>query len=236
MNVIVAGQAAAAAVAGHGRARAALHGGIGIWEWASTNDDGETRCGDGLRGRRRPRWRRSPRCPPAEHAARPEASASSTWSDLMRLAAATEHPHGLSDQGFRRAVHHRQAGHLRLPRIPVADPSADLPAAPITHNIHVRGYKEEGTTTTPFDMVVLNDLDRFHLVMDVIDRVPAPRGAGQRYASGWSTQRSPRPRLHPRARRGHAGDRGLDVAVLARARATAVSTGCAGRQRGVEQP
>ena len=40
------------------------------------------------------------------------------------------------------------------------------------HNIHVRGYKEEGTTTTPFDMVMLNDLDRFHLVMDVIDRVP----------------------------------------------------------------
>jgi xylulose-5-phosphate/fructose-6-phosphate phosphoketolase len=39
-------------------------------------------------------------------------------------------------------------------------------------NMHVRGYKEEGTTTTPFDMVVLNDLDRFHLVMDVIDRVP----------------------------------------------------------------
>src|SRR5205823_12831067 len=40
-------------------------------------------------------------------------------------------------------------------------------------NIHVRGYKEEGTTTTPFDMVMLNDLDRYHLVMDVIDRVPS---------------------------------------------------------------
>ena len=39
-------------------------------------------------------------------------------------------------------------------------------------NLHVRGYKEEGTTTTPFDMVVMNDMDRFHLVMDVIDRVP----------------------------------------------------------------
>ena len=44
-------------------------------------------------------------------------------------------------------------------------------------NIHVRGYKEEGTTTTPFDMVMLNDLDRFHLVMDVIDRVPGLGGA-----------------------------------------------------------
>ena len=47
-------------------------------------------------------------------------------------------------------------------------------------NIHVRGYKEEGTTTTPFDMVMLNDLDRFHLVIDVIDRVP---GLGARSAA-----------------------------------------------------
>ena len=47
-------------------------------------------------------------------------------------------------------------------------------------NIHVRGYKEEGTTTTPFDMVMMNDLDRFHLVMDVIDRVP---GLGSRAAA-----------------------------------------------------
>jgi xylulose-5-phosphate/fructose-6-phosphate phosphoketolase len=47
------------------------------------------------------------------------------------------------------------------------------------HNLHVRGYKEEGTTSTPFDMVVMNDMDRFHLVMDVIDRVPGlgPRAA-----------------------------------------------------------
>jgi xylulose-5-phosphate/fructose-6-phosphate phosphoketolase len=47
------------------------------------------------------------------------------------------------------------------------------------HNLHVRGYKEEGTTTTPFDMVMLNDMDRFHLVIDVIDRVPklGPRAA-----------------------------------------------------------
>ena len=54
---------------------------------------------------------------------------------------------------------------------PVADPPPHLRRA--NHvNFHVRGYKEEGTTTTPFDMVMLNDLDRFHLVIDVIDRVP----------------------------------------------------------------
>ncbi|HET6546720.1 MAG TPA: phosphoketolase family protein, partial [Rhodanobacteraceae bacterium] len=92
--------------------------------------------------------------------------------DLMRLEPDTEHPHGLSDRdfdalfttdkpvifayhGYPSLIHrltYRRANH---------------------HNIHVRGYQEEGTTTTPFDMVMLNDLDRFHLVMDVIDRVPS---------------------------------------------------------------
>ncbi|MGG6265905.1 phosphoketolase family protein [Leptolyngbya sp. AN03gr2] len=91
--------------------------------------------------------------------------------DLMTLQPPKEHPHGLSDRdfdsifttdkpiifafhGYPWLVHrltYRRANH---------------------NNLHVRGYKEEGTTTTPFDMVVLNDLDRFHLAMDVIDRVP----------------------------------------------------------------
>ena len=91
--------------------------------------------------------------------------------DLMRLQPETEHPHGMSDaefdslfttsrpvifayHGYPWLIHrltYRRHGHA---------------------NLHVRGYKEEGTTTTPFDMVMLNDLDRFHLVMDVIDRVP----------------------------------------------------------------
>jgi xylulose-5-phosphate/fructose-6-phosphate phosphoketolase len=92
--------------------------------------------------------------------------------DLMRLQPSPEHPHGLSDldfdalfttdkqvlfawHGYPTLIHrltYRRTNH---------------------RNIHVRGYKEEGTTTTPFDMVMLNDLDRFHLVMDVIDRVPS---------------------------------------------------------------
>ena len=92
--------------------------------------------------------------------------------DLMTLQPQEEHPHGLSGwdfdslfttdkpvifayHGYPYLIHrltYRRTNH---------------------HNLHVRGYKEEGTTTTPFDMVVLNDLDRFHLVMDVIDRVPS---------------------------------------------------------------
>ncbi|WP_055480257.1 phosphoketolase family protein [Sphaerimonospora mesophila] len=98
--------------------------------------------------------------------------------DLMRLQPPSEHPHGMSDaqfdalfttdkpiifnfHGYPWLIHrltYRRTGHP---------------------NLHVRGYKEEGTTTTPFDMAMLNDIDRYHLVMDVIDRVP---GLGERVA------------------------------------------------------
>jgi xylulose-5-phosphate/fructose-6-phosphate phosphoketolase len=91
--------------------------------------------------------------------------------DLMRLQPASEHPHGLSDAEFDalfttvRPVIFAYHGYPWLIH--------RLTYRRRNHaNIHVRGYKEEGTTTTPFDMVMLNDLDRFHLVMDVIDRVP----------------------------------------------------------------
>jgi xylulose-5-phosphate/fructose-6-phosphate phosphoketolase len=98
--------------------------------------------------------------------------------DLMKLQPSTEHPHGLSDADFDSLF------------------TADKPVIFAFHgypwlihrltyrrnnhaNLHVRGYKEEGTITTAFDMTVLNELDRFHLVIDVIDRVPAcgTRGA-----------------------------------------------------------
>ena len=91
--------------------------------------------------------------------------------DLMRLQPPTEHPHGLSDQDFDGLfttgspvifAHHGYPWLIH--RLTYRRTNHD--------NIHVRGYKEEGTTTTPFDMVMLNDLDRYHLVMDVIDRVP----------------------------------------------------------------
>ena len=91
--------------------------------------------------------------------------------DLMRLQDEREHPHGLSDRAFDslfttdRPIIFAYHGYPWLIH--------RLTYRRANHaNLHVRGYKEEGTTTTPFDMVMLNDLDRFHLVMDVIDRVP----------------------------------------------------------------
>jgi xylulose-5-phosphate/fructose-6-phosphate phosphoketolase len=101
--------------------------------------------------------------------------------DLMRLQADTEHPHGLPDAEFdaifttdRPIIFAYHGYPLLIHRLTYRRAGHD--------NVHVRGYKEEGTTTTPFDMVVMNDMDRFHLVIDVIDRVPglARKAAGVR--------------------------------------------------------
>jgi xylulose-5-phosphate/fructose-6-phosphate phosphoketolase len=91
--------------------------------------------------------------------------------DLMKLQPHTEHPHGLTDHDF---------NSLFTKNKPVIFAFHGYPwlihrltyRRTNHHNIHVRGYKEEGTITTPFDMTVLNDMDRFHLVQDVIDRLP----------------------------------------------------------------
>jgi xylulose-5-phosphate/fructose-6-phosphate phosphoketolase len=98
--------------------------------------------------------------------------------DLMKLQPPSEHPHGLPDREFdelftsdRPVVFAYHGYPWLIHRLTYR--RANHP------NLHVRGYKEEGTTTTPFDMVVRNDMDRFHLVQDVIDRVP---GLGSRYA------------------------------------------------------
>ena len=91
--------------------------------------------------------------------------------DLMKLQPQTEHPHGLSDIDFdelftkdKPVIFAFHAYPWLIHRLTYRRTNHD--------NIHVRGYKEEGTITTPFDMTVLNDLDRFHLVMDAIDRLP----------------------------------------------------------------
>jgi xylulose-5-phosphate/fructose-6-phosphate phosphoketolase len=91
--------------------------------------------------------------------------------DLMRLQPESEHPHGLSDREFDALFTEGQPVVFAYHGYPWLIHRLTYRRTN-HHNLHVRGYKEEGTTTTPFDMVMLNDLDRYHLVMDVIDRVP----------------------------------------------------------------
>jgi xylulose-5-phosphate/fructose-6-phosphate phosphoketolase len=181
INVIVAGKQPAPTWLDMDQAALHCARGLGIWDWAS-NDDGEpdvvlAAAGD---------------VPTLETLAAADLLRRYLPDlkvrvvnivDLMRLQPDTEHPHGLPDpefdaifttdkpvifayHGYPWLIHrltYRRTNH---------------------HEIHVRGYKEEGTTTTPFDMLVLNDMDRFHLVIDVIDRVPglARRAATVRQA------------------------------------------------------
>ncbi len=144
--------------------------GIGIWDWASNDADGEPDVVMACAGD----------VPTLETLAAVDLLRRHLPAlrvrvvnvvDLMRLQPEEEHPHGLSDTEFDslftrdRPVVFAYHGYPWLIH--------RLTYRRTNHsNIHVRGYKEEGTTTTPFDMVMLNDLDRFHLVIDVIDRVP----------------------------------------------------------------
>ncbi|GIH21105.1 phosphoketolase family protein [Rugosimonospora africana] len=177
VNVIVAGKQPAPTWLDAHEAEMHCTRGLGIWDWAST-DHGEpdvvlAAAGD---------------VPTMEVLAAADLLRRELPDlrvrvvnvvDLMRLEPDTEHPHGLPDaefdaifttdkpvifayHGYPWLIHrltYRRTNH---------------------HSIHVRGYKEEGTTTTPFDMLVLNDMDRYHLVIDVIDRVP---GLARRAAS-----------------------------------------------------
>jgi xylulose-5-phosphate/fructose-6-phosphate phosphoketolase len=170
VNVVVAGKQPALNWLSMDEAILHCTRGLGIWEWASNDQGGEPDvvmacCGD---------------VPTLETLAAVDLIRQHLPAlkvrvvnvvDLMRLQPASEHPHGMSDAEF---------DSLFTPDRPVVFAYHGYPwlihrlAYRRTNhkNLHVRGYKEEGTTTTPFDMVMLNDLDRFHLVMDVIDRVP----------------------------------------------------------------
>jgi xylulose-5-phosphate/fructose-6-phosphate phosphoketolase len=182
VNVIVAGKQPALQWLDMDAAVKHCTAGIGIWPWASNDQGGEPDVVMACAGD----------VPTMETLAAVDFLRANVPHlkirvvnvvDLMTLQPASEHPHGLSDRefdsifttdrpvvfayhGYPWLIHrltYRRANH---------------------HNIHVRGYKEEGTTTTPFDMAVLNDLDRFHLAIDVIDRVPglAAVAAHQRQA------------------------------------------------------
>ncbi len=170
INVIVAGKQPALNWLSMDAAVRHCTRGAGIWEWASTELGGEPDvvmacCGD---------------VPTLETLAAVDLLRQHLPTlkvrvvnvvDLMRLEPPVEHPHGMSDAEFDALFTIGQPIIFAYHGYPWL--IHRLTYRRTNHsNLHVRGYKEEGTTTTPFDMVMLNDLDRFHLVMDVIDRVP----------------------------------------------------------------
>jgi xylulose-5-phosphate/fructose-6-phosphate phosphoketolase len=125
--------------------------------------------------------------------------------DLMRLQPESEHPHGLSDNEFDALFTTSRPVIFAYHGYPSLIHRLTYRRSNHAH-LHVRGYKEEGTTTTPFDMVMLNDLDRFHIVMDVIDRLP---GLAERAAH--LRQRMVDERLRHRAHTRGVGDDMPDV-------------------------
>ena len=177
VNVIVAGKQPALNYLSMDEAIAHCTRGVGIWEWASSDAGAEPDLVMACAGD----------VPTLETLAAtailrqnfPELKIRVVnVVDLMCLQSASEHPHGLSDHEFdamftadKPMIFAYHGYPWLIHRLTYRRANHD--------NIHVRGYKEEGTTTTPFDMVMMNDLDRYHLVIDAIDRVPklAERGA-----------------------------------------------------------
>ena len=182
VNVIVAGKQPAPQWLDIESASAHCEAGLGVWKWAST-DDGENpdvvvaSCGDvpTLEALGATQILR-------EHLPRLRVKFINVV-DLMTLQPHREHPHGLSDKDF---------DALFTPDKPIVFAFHGYPwlIHRLTYrrtnhaNLHVRGYKEEGTTTTPFDMTVMNDIDRFHLVLDVLARIPH-LGSGEAKLAEW---------------------------------------------------
>jgi xylulose-5-phosphate/fructose-6-phosphate phosphoketolase len=170
VNVIVAGKQPALNYLGMADAVAHCTRGIGVWDWASSDEGEEPEvvlaCAGDVP------TLETLACAAILKRELPDLKVRVlNVVDLMRLEPASRHPHGLSETDFDalftvgRPVIFAYHGYPSLiHRLTYRRTNH--------HNIHVRGYQEEGTTTTPFDMVMLNDLDRFHLVIDVIDRVP----------------------------------------------------------------
>jgi len=203
VNVIVAGKQPALSYLSMDEAVLHCARGIGLWEWAS-NDAGDPdvvlACAGDI--------------PTLETLAAVDILRRELPDlrvrvvnvvDLMRLQPATEHPHGMPDHEFDALftvdapiIFAYHGYPWLIHRLAYRRTNHD--------NMHVRGYKEEGTVTTPFDMVMLNDLDRYHLVMDVIDRVA---GLGQRAAA--LRQRMVDARLVARA---YAHQHGEDLAAI----------------------
>jgi xylulose-5-phosphate/fructose-6-phosphate phosphoketolase len=170
VNVIVAGKQPALDYLSIDEATAHCARGIGIWEWASNDAGAEPDVVLGCAGDIPTLEVLAAAALLREHLPELRVRVVNVV-DLMRLQPPSEHPHGLPDSEFDALFTTTQpvifAYHgypWLIHRLTYRRTNHD--------NFHVRGYKEEGTTTTPFDMVMLNDVDRFHLVMDVIDRVP----------------------------------------------------------------
>jgi xylulose-5-phosphate/fructose-6-phosphate phosphoketolase len=182
INVVVAGKQPAPQYLDMDAAVVHCTKGIGIWDWASNDQDGDPDVVMACAGD----------VPTMETLAAVDLLRREfpdlrirviNVVDLMRLQDPREHPHGLTDAEFdslftrdRPVIFNYHGYPWLIHRLTYRRHNH--------HNIHVRGYKEEGTTTTPFDMCVLNQIDRFNLAIDVIDRVPrlGPRAAYAREA------------------------------------------------------
>jgi xylulose-5-phosphate/fructose-6-phosphate phosphoketolase len=170
VNIIVAGKQLAPQWLNMDQAVKHCTAGLGIWPWASNDQGGEPDVVMACAGD----------VPTLETLAAVHILRESIPElkirvvnvvDLMKLQPASEHPHGLSDNDFDVLFTKNKPVIFAYHGYPWLIHRLTYRRA-IHANLHVRGYKEEGTTTTPFDMTVLNELDRFHLVNDVIDRLP----------------------------------------------------------------
>jgi xylulose-5-phosphate/fructose-6-phosphate phosphoketolase len=177
VNVIVAGKQPALSYLPMDEAIAHCARGAGIWQWASNDDGAEPDLVMACAGDVPTMEALAATAMIREHLPQLRVRFVNVV-DLMSIQPPAEHPHGLSDAEFDalftkdKPILFAYHGYPWLiHRLTYRRTNHD--------NLHVRGYKEEGTTTTPFDMAMMNDLDRYHLVMDVIDRVPGlgPRAA-----------------------------------------------------------